>query len=279
MVRITDPADPRVAEYVRVKEADLVKRRGLFLAEGVEVVRTLVTRSRFGVRSLFVSERRVGAIADVLGALPEETPVYVASPEIMNRVVGFDIHRGCLAAGDRGRSPDLDDLLAGLGRQSLLVVLEGIANHDNVGGVFRNAACFGADAVLLDPTCADPLYRKAIRTSMGATLRVPFARLEPWPDALDTLHARGFQTFALTPREGGRALDAVAVEQAPRRALILGTEGAGLTEPVLAAARTWLRIPMAPGVDSLNVATASGIAMWWLRRRVREPLRSSSYPE
>ncbi|MCA9553975.1 MAG: RNA methyltransferase [Myxococcales bacterium] len=265
IIPIEDAGDPRVADYVQVQEADLVKRRGVFLVEGQTPIRTLVGHSHFGVRSLFLSEKRLGALADVLGALAEETPVYVAPQEVLSEVVGFDFHRGCLAAGTRAEAPPLEAVLEDLVHgPRLVVVLEGIANHDNVGGLFRNAACFGADAVLLDPTCADPLYRKAIRTSLGATLKVPFARLPDWPDSLDRLHGLGFASFALTPNPRaevlawGRPLSGLP----PRRVLVLGTEGTGLTPQALSACHRWLRIPMAPGADSLNVATASGIAMW-----------------
>jgi tRNA G18 (ribose-2'-O)-methylase SpoU len=266
IIPVHAPDDPRVADYVQVQEAELVKRRGVFLVEGQTPIRTLVTQSRFGVRSLFLSEKRVGALADVLGALPEETPVYVAPPEVLSEVVGFDFHRGCLAAGSRAEAPPLEAVLQALAAPGprLVVVLEGVANHDNVGGLFRNAACFGADAVLLDPTCADPLYRKAIRTSLGAALRVPFARLPGWPEGLERLHALGFTSLALTPHPRAEALvpGSPLPRLGDRRAVVLGTEGTGLTEQALSGCHRWVRIPMAPGADSLNVATASGIAMW-----------------
>lgn len=261
---ITDPTDPRIADYVNIREADLVKRRGAFLAESREVVRTLVLRGRFRVRSLLLAEKRVGALADVLGALPQEVPVYVASSEVMRAIVGFDIHRGCLAAGERGQEVSWQDLAAVPGPRRL-VVLEGLANHDNVGGVFRNAACFGADAVLLDPTCADPLYRKAIRTSMGHALVVPFARGPEATSMVEGLRDLGYETFALTPRDSATTVRALQGDVPERSALVLGTEGHGLSERTLAACARWLRIEMAPGVDSLNVATATGIALWALR--------------
>jgi len=270
LIPIHDAQDPRVADYANIRESRLAHERGVFIAEGVEVVRTLVLKSHFGAQSLFVLEKRLGAIADVMGALPEETPVYVASAEVMNQVVGFNIHRGCLAAGSRACTPSPQSLLQGLGQQSLVVVMEGLANHDNVGGIFRNAACFGAEAIFLDPTCADPLYRKSIRTSMGGTLRVPFARLYPWPDALQQLTERGYTTYALSPRSDARSLDALLAPNEPlppRRALLVGTEGPGLSEAAFGACSDWLRIPMAPGVDSLNASTATGIALWALRPR------------
>lgn len=269
IIPITDPDDPRVADYLNVREAQLSKHHGIFLAEGVEVVRTLVMRSPFGARSILVAENRVGAIADVLGALPEEVPVYVAPGAVMSQVVGFNIHRGCIAAGSRSGSPSLEQVMGGLGAQSLVVVLEGLSNHDNVGGIFRNAACFGAEAVLLDPTCADPLYRKSIRTSMGCTLRVPFARLPHWPEALERLQDQGFLIYALTPRSDALSLDHLigAGPLPARRALLVGAEGPGLSEAAFSACTAPLRIPMAPGVDSLNASTATGIALWALRPR------------
>ncbi len=255
-IAIDSAGDPRVADYLRVREADQVKRRGVFIAEGAEVVRTLVRYGRFNTRSILLADKRVAAMQDVLQELGDEIPIYVAPQPIMDQVAGFPIHRGCLAAGERGPEETVAALLDRLPAARTAVVLEGIANHDNVGGVFRNALALGAELVLLDPTCADPLYRKAIRVSMGAVLRVPFARggsLAP------ELSARGFGCFALTP---GDARPIGAVDWPARAALFLGAEGAGLSAATLAACDQRVRIPMAPGVDSLNVAAASAIALF-----------------
>ncbi len=270
MILIENPADPKIADYCHVKDAHLAKQRGIFLAEGMEVVRTLVTKSAFETKSVFLSHKRVEQMQDVLHVLPEGTPVYVASPEVLSEVVGFNMHRGCLAAGHRPDERGLQNFASEIQAQSLVVVLEGLANNDNVGGVFRNAACFGADAILLDPTCADPLYRKSIRTSMGATLRVPFFRMSNLAEGLDALKANGFTRYGLSPRSDAHALDDFlsGVKSLPaRRAFILGSEGPGLSSAAFDVCDAWVRIPMAPTVDSLNVATASGIAMWAMRVR------------
>jgi tRNA G18 (ribose-2'-O)-methylase SpoU len=210
---------------------------------------------------------------DVLRARPD-VPVYVVPPAVMTRVTGFNMHRGCLAAGERPRPAVWTDLV-GCGGFRLkpeartLVVLERVANADNVGGVFRNAAALGASAVLLDAASVDPLYRKAIRTSMGAALAVPFARAEPWPDALRTLAGRGFSTVALTPAPAARPLADVidAIGGTRPVALVLGHEGDGLTPAALDACTHRARIPIGPGVESLNVAAAAAVALYEQRRR------------
>lgn len=253
-IPIASADDLRIADYVSVREADLVKRRGIFLAEGVEVVRTLVRQGRFPIRSLFLSERRLEAVQDL--ALSSEVPVYVAPQEVMDRVAGFPIHRGCLAAGERGPEESAAALLDRLPDARTVVVLEAIANHDNVGGIFRNGLALGADAVLLDGRSADPLYRKAIRVSMGATLRLPFARGER---LVEVLHDRKFACVALTPHD---AAPIDEMEWPERTALFLGTEGAGLDRSTIASCDLSVRIPMVPGVDSLNVATAAAIALF-----------------
>lgn len=255
--RVDSIEDPRVADFVSVKEASLVMRRGMFLAEGPEVVRTLVRRGRFRVRSLFLSERRVEAMQDVLQDLPGDAPVYVASQSVMDGVLGFHFHRGCIAAGERGAPIGLDALLK---EARTVVVLEEVCNHDNVGGIFRNALAFGADAVLLGSRAADPLYRKAIRVSMGAVLRVPFARAPDGELPVRILRARGFTCCALTPAPSATPIHRLRWPE--RVALFLGAEGPGLEEETLAACDLRARIPMAPGVDSLNVATASGVALF-----------------
>lgn len=235
---------------------------GLFVAEGDLVVRALVASS-FAVRSVLVAEGRVAALRDVLDALPDGTPAYVATQAFMSEVAGFAIHRGLLALGERApRDPDA--LLANAG-DGLVVALVGLTNHDNVGGIFRNAAAFGARAVLLDDTSCDPLYRKALRVSVGAALRVPFARAGSGPELFARLERHGYEVVALTP-SGPASL----AELAPvaRRALVLGTEGPGLPAALIARARG-VRIDMVAGFDSLNVAVASGIALYEATRGER----------
>lgn len=258
VIMIDDAEDPRLEPYRQVRERDLAGRTGLFVAEGEVVLRTLLSgRARFACQSVLVTRSRAERLGSVLARLQPDAPVYVVPPVVMAGVAGFPIHRGVLALGRRGPDGTTSELLPGSTDPALVLGLVGLTNHDNVGGAFRNAAAFGADAVLLDGRCCDPLYRKAIRVSVGACLTVPFAR-EPDPAALaGTLARAGFEILALSPRGREPLAD---VRWPDRAALLVGTEGEGLPEPLLARLRT-VRIAMAPGVDSLNVATASGIAL------------------
>ncbi|MCS6898609.1 MAG: RNA methyltransferase [Myxococcales bacterium] len=253
--------DPRLDDYRDVREADRLRRLGILLAEGEVVLRVLLARGRFSIRSLLLARPRAVALAPLLATLPEETLVYVVPQPLMERVVGFPIHRGVLASCQVGVPLDPVALLASLGPgPRRVVVLEGVVNHDNVGGIFRNCAAFGVDAVLLDAVSCDPLYRKAIRVSVGASLFVPFARCDGIAQQMAALRGAGFSIFALTPSTEALALSDLTV--LPERvALLLGAEGPGLSEAALAGADHQVRIPMAPGFDSLNVATASGIAL------------------
>ncbi len=258
IIPIDDPADPRIAAYAGVRERDLVGRRGEFIAEGEVVLRVLLGPfSRFAPASLLIAAKRLARMAPMLEALPSDVPVYAAGQAVMDAVVGFPIHRGILAHGLAGPPADARALLAGLGPRAVVLVLFGVANHDNIGGLFRNAAAFGAAAVLLDGACCDPLYRKAIRVSVGASLTVPFARLPPDKDPLDLLAAAGFEALALSPA-GAEPL--AGLERPDRVAVLLGAEGAGLPPDLLGRART-VAIPMAPGWDSLNVAAAGAVAL------------------
>ncbi len=256
VIPISDPADPRVAPYVQVRERDLVGRRGEFIAEGEVVLRVLLGGgARCQVSSLLVAQNRLSRIDPLAEGL--DAPLYAASQAVMDAVVGFHIHRGLLAHGARPADPGAEALLASLPARALVVALFGISNHDNMGGVFRNAAAFGADAVLLDGACCDPLYRKAIRVSVGATLKVAFARLRPQDDALALLERAGFETLALAP---GAAEPLATVARGERVAVLLGAEGPGLPAAMLARARP-VGIAMAPGWDSLNVAAASAVVL------------------
>lgn len=256
IVRIDDPDDPRLAPYRAVRERDLVGREGLFVAEGRVVLEKAVVAMPDAIQSVLVAEHRLDSLAGVLAGLPEATPVYAAAQAAMDAVVGFPIHRGILAIGRRPER-DAAALLAGLPARALVVGLVGIANHDNMGGIFRNAAAFGADAVLLDETCCDPLYRKAIRVSVGAVLTTPFARAGDAATLVGRLADAGFETVALSPAGDTDLRD---LRPTPRAAAVFGAEGPGLPTAVLAQCRT-VRIPMAGGFDSLNVATTSGIVL------------------
>jgi len=255
-VPIDDPDDPRLADYRQVRERDLVGRQGGFIAEGVVVLEKLIARGRHPLRSVLIADKRVASLQPLLANLPEAVEVFAASQAVMDAVVGFPIHRGVLAAGVRAE-PDLDAVLAALPVRALVVGLVGIANHDNMGGLFRNAAAFGADAVLLDDDCCDPLYRKAIRVSVGAALTTPFARAGSAAAMARRLAAGGFAVMALSPAGATELRDMIA---APRTAVLFGAEGPGLPDAVMVEAQT-VRIEMAGGFDSLNVATTSGIVL------------------
>lgn len=255
-----------------MSDAELVRARGLFVAEGRLIVRRVIQDGRFRVRSVLVNDAAARDLAPVFAALAPSVSVFVGEPATLQEIAGYDVHRGCLALVERPPARTVADVLPAA---RTLVILEGVANADNVGGVFRNAAAFGAGGVLLSPSCCDPLYRKAIRTSMGAVLRVPYARVpgntdkqdEPgWPDVLTGVRAAGFTLVALTPREPSESIDAFAARTtASRIALLVGTEGEGLTASVETAADYRVCIPMSPDVDSLNLSVAVGIALHALR--------------
>lgn len=263
LVRLHTADDPRIDDYRVVSEPALARERGLFVAEGREVVSRLLKDRRYEVRSVLVTETARAALSAALACLPPHVPIYVATPADVRAVAGIAIHRGCLALGVRRTRGCADDVIA-TGR--MVLVLDGVANADNVGGIFRNAAAFGADGVLLSPTSCDPLYRKAIRTSMAATLRVPFDTLTPWPEALDRLRDRGYALVAVTPRAPSITLESfVARGRLGRLALLFGSEDVGLTPAVEARVDVRVRIPIEPEVDSLNVAVTAGIVLSRLR--------------
>ncbi|MTD16980.1 RNA methyltransferase [Nakamurella sp. YIM 132087] len=256
-VEITDPDDPRVGDFRDLKRADRRPDRpggrGLVLAEGTVVVRRLLD-STYPVRGLLGVDRRYDELAADLAHL--EAPFFVATAEVMAQIVGFHLNRGVLAAADRVAFPPVSGMIS---TATTLAVLEGVGDHENIGAVFRNAAALGIDAVLLGPGCADPLYRRSVRVSMGTVLHVPFAVDDrPVGDLLGELRTAGFTVVATTPRP-----EAVPLADAGlgglRAAVLLGSEGPGLTDEALRAADRWVRIPMARGVDSLNIATAGAI--------------------
>jgi tRNA G18 (ribose-2'-O)-methylase SpoU len=271
MQRITDPADDRIAAYRDIRERDLVGRQGRFVAEGEVVLRVLVEAARFRTLSVLIDERRADKLQPILDQLPAGTPVYLAERAVVDAIAGFHLHRGILAIGERTDPPSAEALLSDAPERAVVLALSGIGNHDNIGGLFRNAAAFGAHAVLLDPGCCDPLYRKAIRVSVGAVLRVAFARWAEGEDPLALLARHGFETLALSP-SGATTL--AELRPAARTAVLLGAEGPGLPLDLLARTRT-VRIPMAEGWDSLNVATTAGIVLHHLAALRRRPSTSS----
>lgn len=261
--RIERLDDPRVADYRDLREPELRDGAGRFVVEGRLGVERLLLHSGYRARSVFATPVAVDALGSALASLDDETPVYLAEQRLLVGVVGYPMHRGCLAAAERGPGLAADELLAGVHpTRGLVVALEAVSNPDNVGAIFRNAWAFGAHAVLLGRGCADPLYRKAVRVSMGGTLLVPWAWAEGGATLVERLHAHGLRVLALTPDRDARDVRELAALAAGRAtALLLGSEGDGLSAAALALADLRVRIAMAPGVDSLNVATASAIAL------------------
>jgi tRNA G18 (ribose-2'-O)-methylase SpoU len=255
-IRIDDPYDARVAAYLSVRERDLAGREGRFIAEGKVVLNVLFSAARFEPESVLVLENRLQGIAESLRLAPASMPIYVASQAVMDKIAGFHIHRGILAVGRKRQADDVGELISSLPPRAVVAVLVGLSNHDNVGAIFRNAAAFGADAILLDGTCCDPLYRKAIRVSVGAALKVPFTTVAEASALVDRLGSAGFTQVALSP---AGAIDICDAARPERLALYLGAEGEGLPEALLSRLQT-VRIGMAQGFDSLNVAAASAIA-------------------
>jgi tRNA G18 (ribose-2'-O)-methylase SpoU len=262
--RIGDAGDARVAPFRDVPDAERLRSQGLFVAEGRLIVARILEDPRYRVRAVLVNDASCRELATAFGRLSYDVPIFVADRSTILDLTGHDLHRGCVALVERPPATSVREVLSPGGT---VVILEGLSNADNVGGVFRNAAAFGAAGVLLSPTCCDPLYRKAMRTSMGAALRVPFARFSEWPSDLVEVRAAGFTLAALTPREPS---ESIAVFSQRRRhaplALLVGTEGHGLSAAVEAAADYRVRIPISDTVDSLNVAVAVGIALHALRQ-------------
>jgi tRNA G18 (ribose-2'-O)-methylase SpoU len=267
VIEIDRADDERLADYTRLTDAvlrtHLEAEHGLFIAEGTKVI-TRAVAAGYPVRSMLLGRSRLvdlPALGDAAAAAPEETPVYVVPDEVAESLTGYRVHRGALASLNRRPLPEVAALLAASRR---LVVLEDLVDHSNVGAIFRCAAALGIDAVLLSPRCADPLYRRSVKVSMGAVFAIPYARMTSWYDGLAELQAAGFRVLALTPDESATPIGG-ALHQAGRAALLLGTEGDGLSARWLRQADEAVRIPMNPaaraaGVDSLNVVAAAAIA-------------------
>ncbi|MGW4204684.1 TrmH family RNA methyltransferase [Streptomyces sp. NPDC004726] len=265
LITVEDPDDPRLRDYTGLTDVELRRKRepaeGLFIAEGEKVIRR-ARDAGYEMRSMLLSAKWVDVMRDVIDESP--APVYAVSPELAERVTGYHVHRGALASMGRRPLPSADDLLTpGSARRA--AVFEDIVDHANLGAAFRNAAALGVDAVFLTPRCADPLYRRSVKVSMGAVFSVPWTRLESWPEDMDLFRRHGYTTAALCLAENSITLDELAARRIGRLALLLGTEGEGLTAEALRAADEWVRIPMAAGVDSLNVAAASAVAFYATR--------------
>lgn len=270
---VTDPADGRLADYVALTDVALRRRvepeRGLYMAESSTVLgRALAAGHR--PRSVLCSPRWLPDVEAMLAAVPDgaAVPVYLAQTDVLEAITGFHVHRGALAAMQRPALARVEDLLAGArdgAGARRVAVLEDIVDHTNVGAIVRSAAALGVDAVLVTPRCADPLYRRAVRVSMGTVFQVPWTRIDPWPGGVDLLRGLGFTVAALALDDQALTLDQLAEDPPERLALVLGAEGDGLSPATVAAADLVVRIQMAGDVDSLNVAAASAVAFWATR--------------
>lgn len=262
--RLSDAADPRVSDYTGLTDTQLRRRRepaeGLYIAESTKVLRRAIDAGHTP-RSFFLTDKWLPDLEDILARFPG-VPAYVGSEAVLEEITGFHLHRGALAAMNRPAPLDLGEVLRGARR---VAVLEDMVDHTNLGAVFRSAAALGIDAVLVTPRCADPLYRRAIRVSMGTVFQVPWVRLESWPAAIGTLHSSGFLVAALALGPGSIELQELSRRNPDRLALILGTEGAGLSPQTVQQADVAVRIPMNAAVDSLNVAAAGAVAFWECR--------------
>jgi tRNA G18 (ribose-2'-O)-methylase SpoU len=260
VTEILDPEDDRLADYRALTDLALRTRfeqpHGLFIAEGHQVIGRAL-RAGYRMRSMLIDAKR----ADQLAHLAEDAPCYTAGPDVLESVTGFHVHRGALASFHRKELPAPVDLLQNVNR---LVVLEGLNNHTNIGAIFRVAAGLGFDGVLLAPDCADPLYRRSVRVSMGEVFAVPYAYLDPWPSGLSQVREAGFTLHGLSPSRGAVDIGRLTAAERERPALLFGAEGPGLTEAALDACDRTVVIPMHAGVDSLNVAAATAVACWEL---------------
>lgn len=264
LVRIASLASPDLADYTHLTDVELRRVRepaeGLYLAESPKVIERAL-RAGHRPRSVLILEDWLPRVAPLLADHPE-VPVYVGDSDQLQELTGFHLHRGALASMRRPAPRDPRELLRSSRR---VVVLEDLADHTNVGAIFRSVAALGADAVLLSPACADPLYRRAVRVSMGAVLQVPWARLPAWPEAGPMIREAGFELAAFALRDDAEDLADFVVDVPERLALLFGTEGEGLTRRAMASATRCVTIPMEHGVDSLNVSTAAALALWAVR--------------
>jgi len=265
VVRVTELSDPRLSDFANLTDVALRRRTepegGLYIAESSKVIARAL-RAGHVPRAVLVLEQWLDDVAELLG--DSDAPVYVGEPELLEQLTGFNLHRGALASMHRPALRSVSELIEGARR---IVILEDIVDHTNVGAVFRSAAALGADAVLITPRCADPLYRRSVRVSMGTVLQVPWTRIPNWPADAELLKAAGFHLAALALSDDSVDLDTFAADAPERVALILGTEGDGLSWQTIEAADSVVKIPMMHGVDSLNVAAASAVGMYTLRVR------------
>jgi tRNA G18 (ribose-2'-O)-methylase SpoU len=265
VVEIDDPDDSRLADYRSLTDVALRTSfeppHGLFIAEGALVIERALDAG-YALRSALMTPRWLEDSEHWLGR--STAPVFLGSDAVLKSLTGFHVHRGALASVHRRALTSLEDVLAGARR---IAVVEDIVNHTNLGAIFRTAAALGLDGVVISPQAADPLYRRSVRVSMGAVFTVPYARAPSWPGVIEDLRAGGFRTFALTPAPDAHELGSLRIGPDDRVAIVVGTEGGGLSRAVMDTCDAAVQIPMSAGVDSLNVATAAGIAFWELRPR------------
>ncbi len=267
-ILITDPSDERLRDFVGLTDVKLRRvlepEGGLYLAESEKVIRRALAAGH-RPRALLMGERWLTDLADVVAdAEADGVPVYTGSAEVIEGITGYNLHRGALVSMHRPEMPSLEEVLDGARR---VLVIEDVVDHTNVGAIFRSAAALGTDAVLVTPRCADPLYRRAIRVSMGTVFQVPWTRIDPWPAGVEALREAGFTVAALALTDDAVGLDELAADPPERLALVLGTEGDGLARRTLGRVDLTVTIPMAGDVDSLNVAAAGAVAAWELRVR------------
>jgi tRNA G18 (ribose-2'-O)-methylase SpoU len=262
LIEITSADDPRISAFQNIKERDLVGREGRFIVEGTVVLRMLAAAHKeqraFAAECLFVLRNRLNGVSDILAEFPDDVPIYIADGAVMDEIVGFHLHRGVLALGKKLDASDQPALIDQLPEESLVLIGCGMSNHDNLGAMFRNAAAFMADAVFLDETCCDPLYRKALRVSVGSVLSVPYQREGSALEMLEALTSAGFEIWNLSP---AGTHEIRQIPKAKRMALVIGTEGDGLPQAVLERFHT-AKIAQSPALDSLNAGTASGLALY-----------------
>lgn len=272
IIEITRANDPLIAEFCNIKERDLTRKSDQFIAEGKVVLQHLInsqkSNRRFEIVKILILKNRLDGIHDVLDEVPSDVPIYTADKSVMNAIAGFEMHRGILALGQfnaDGDHPDLDLNSHTANLPSLVLAACGISNHDNLGSIFRNAAAFGVDKILLDPTCCHPLYRKAIRVSVGSALTVPFELDVDIMAMIESYNQQGYSIYGLSPN-GAQMIDALVPSN--KTLLLLGTEGEGLPVEIMSQIKT-AKISQSDGLDSLNVATASGIALWQIARQMK----------
>ena len=278
-IEISDPGDERVRDYFTLTDVKLRARlepeRGLYLAESEKVIRRALGAGH-RPRSFLMGQRWVTDLSDLVETAESQgVPVYVAQADVIEAMTGFHLHRGALASMHRPPLVAPEELLRNAlrGKTSRIVVLEDIVDHTNMGAVFRSCAALGVDAVLITPRCADPLYRRSVRVSMGTVFQVPWTRIDPWPGGIQMLRDHGFSVAAFALGDGAISLDELAADQPDRLAIVFGTEGDGLSRLAVKGADLVVKIPMAGGVDSLNIASASAVGIWALR-----PPRQPSTP-